>query len=297
MTLTSDNFVSDFRHNFQLWTTSITLWFHVINITIIFKTHYATCNSNNVAITGNVPYFFVLGDPFKHAFEQDAILKSQGPQKYAFLNENDGKVEFKRLHNGGRVNSSHSNILRDLKGSNSQQTFLNSQEEEDTSQKVFIFDTGNHTDRHGFIQVDRKKKNVSPEVSKKTGTGKIAVKDKKQKHVKNNTRDSNTNLVASSNWSFGLKNGLKNSKRLIWVSSNKNTPSNPRNHSNNPFFYKDEYNNNTRQKPESEAPKNSRHNKIIKKKKKNVNPNTKFVLFTNENPTITTSSKKPGKHI
>ena len=281
----------------------ISLWlFHVIIIIIatiiISKAHYVTCDSSSsnsaAPINGDVPYYFVLGDPFKLALEQDAILKKEGPQKYAFLNENKEKLELRRLNNG-RVKSTHTNPLRDLKSSNSKQIFQNNQEED--AQKVFIFDTGNHTDRHGFIQVDRKKKNVSPEVLKKTGIEKIEVKDKKQKNAKNNTRDSNTNLVASSNWSYGLKNGFKNSRRLVWVASNNTNTRNHRNDAKSPLLNKDQYNNMKRKKAENDTPKNNKQNIIIKKKKKNVNPLTKFVLFANENPTITTSSKKPGKHI
>ena len=211
----------------------ISLWlFHVIIIIIatiiISKAHYVTCDSSSsnsaVPINGDVPYYFVLGDPFKLALEQDAILKKEGPQKYAFLNENKEKLELRRLNNG-RVKSTHTNPLRDLKSSNSKQIFQNNQEED--SQKVFIFDTGNHTDRHGFIQVERKKKNILPEESQKVPKAekKPVIKDKRKKLVKTNANAKNTKLVAASNWAFGLKNGLKNTNRLLWVSYRKNNKS------------------------------------------------------------------------
>ena len=206
----------------------ISLWlFHVIIIIIatiiISKAHYVTCDSSSnsaAPINGDVPYYFVLGDPFKLALEQDAILKKEGPQKYAFLNENKEKLELRRLNNG-RVKSTHTNPLRDLKSSNSKQIFQNNQEED--AQKVFIFDTGNHTDRHGFIQVERKKKNILPEESQKVPKAekKPVIKDKRKKLIKTNANAKNTKLVAASNWAFGLKNGLKNTNRLLWVSYRK----------------------------------------------------------------------------
>ena len=273
---------------------SIILWFHVINITIIFKTHYATCdNQNNApAITGDVPYYFVLGDPFKHAFEQDAILKSQGPQKYAFLNENKDKVEFERLLDNGRANSSHSKIVKDLKSSNSQKSFQNSQEEKEentNSQKVFIFDTGNHSDRHGFIQRDRKKKNVLPEVSKEE---KISSKIKKQTKTvaKNSSDDLKTKLIADSNWSYGLKNGLKNSNRLIWAATSTIRPSIDQDSIFAPVLTNEKIENVVTHKKETN--KAAKTAKVIKKlKKPTLQEKPKFVLFTKNNEQLSGKNK------
>ena len=287
------------RHKFQLWTTtSIVLWFHVINITIILQTHYATCtNQNNIPeITGDVPYYFVLGDPFKHAFEQDAILKSQGPQKYAFLNENNEKVEFQRLVNNGRTNSSHSDTVKDLKVSNSQQSFQNSQEDKDedtNSQKVFIFDTGNHSDRHGFIKVDRKKKNVLPEESKKLNEQKSFSKIKKsnKSNTKNSNDNSKTKLVADSNWSYGLKNGLKNSNRLIWVATSTSKPSENQISELTSLLTNGNLSINNVTQPK-EGKKLVKTAKIIKKvRKPTAQQKPKFVLFTKNNQALNSNVK------
>ena len=265
---------------------SITLWFRVIliSITIIitFQTHYTTCNETGITDAAEVPYFFVLGDPFKHAFEQDAILKAQGPQKYAFLNENSEEVEFERLDNNARtVNSNHANSLKDLKGSNTKQSFQNIQE--DTNPKVFIFDTGNHTDRHGFIQVDRKKKNILPKEVTKKSVRKNSIKKRKQKHnPKNHSKDTNTKLVAYSNWSFGLKNGLKNSNRLInQLKLNKTKIRDYSRNSNDQMLNKDKATNISHQKAVQETTTHA-DNRLLQESLKH--PKTRNVIKINEAP-------------
>ena len=280
----------------------ISLWlFHVIIIIIatiiISKAHYVTCDSSSnsaAPINGDVPYYFVLGDPFKLALEQDAILKKEGPQKYAFLNENKEKLELRRLNNG-RVKSTHTNPLRDLKSSNSKQIFQNNQEED--AQKVFIFDTGNHTDRHGFIQVERKKKNILPEESQKVPKAekKPVIKDKRKKLIKTNANAKNTKLVAASNWAFGLKNGLKNTNRLLWVSYRKKDKSDtnrdiPERYTNKGDASRDITNNSGSEKDkvipvqesknERKGHKSAAANKKYEKKEKEK----KLIFFRNESP-------------
>ena len=216
------------------------------------------------------------------------------------MNEDKGKVEFERLINNGRANSSHSNIVKDLQVSTTQQSFQNSQEENEedrNSQKVFIFDTGNHSDRHGFIQVDRKKKNVLPQVSKKLKVEKTSFKIQKptKRVTKNSDANSQTKLVADSNWSYGLKNGLKNSNRLIWVATSTSQPRIIPSFKSEPPFEppvtSDKINNSnvTHQKEVEEVAKKA---KVVRKHKQpNVKEQPKFVLFTNHNPPTASSTQ------
>ena len=144
--------------------------------------------------------------------------------------------------------------------------------------------------------MERKKKNIKSVVPRKRGE-KLSSIEGKQKNVKDNTAGSNTKLIADSIWAFGLKNGFKNSNRLIWVASNK-TKSND-NHTNNPrfnntTFHRNNIHNVEQPKSGQETSKNTTHQNIIRKKGNRLGTQKNFLFFRNEHPEKNKTQSKNG---
>ena len=63
--------------------------------------------------------------------------------------------------------------------------------------------------------------NRTPKLGRNKKNAHFSTKDTKHRFLGGDVTDSSAKLVAHSNWAFGLKNGFRNSNRLIWLDTNR----------------------------------------------------------------------------